>query len=169
MDIFKRTDKCICKIEELMISYSIITMSIILIGNVISRSFFNRSWEFAEELGQILIIIVTFIGTSYAVRKGRHIRMSAVFDAMPQKIQKIFALIISFFTGSAMVLLFYLSINYLIDVNNSGRLTPVLKIPVVFVIGFVCLGFLLSSIHYFTIMILNIKNSNVFIGTEKLE
>ncbi|SHJ26055.1 TRAP-type C4-dicarboxylate transport system, small permease component [Dethiosulfatibacter aminovorans DSM 17477] len=169
MEILKKIDKIMCKIEEILVASSILGMAVILIGNVISRSFFNRSWEFAEELGQILIIIVTFIGMSYAVRKGKHIRMSAVFDAVPLKLRKIFAIVISFFTGGSMFFLFYLSINYLMDVNKSGRMTPVLKIPVVYVVLFVCAGFLLSSLHYVNIFINNIRKKEVYIGTEEPE
>jgi C4-dicarboxylate transporter, DctQ subunit len=44
--------------------------------------------SFSEELNSILIILITFAGISYAARHGRHIRMSAIYDALPPKGRK---------------------------------------------------------------------------------
>lgn len=40
-------DKVLDRIEEFILSYSLIIMAIVLIGNVAARSIFNSSWTFA--------------------------------------------------------------------------------------------------------------------------
>ena len=43
-------------------------MAIMLVGNALSRSIFNRSWSFTEEIGQLLVVIVTL--SEQAMRQG---------------------------------------------------------------------------------------------------
>ncbi len=88
MNLVRKIDKAVCKIEEFILSSSIILMAAILIGNVIARRVFKSSWTFAEEVGQLLVVISTFIGLGYGVRKGQHINMSALLDLAPRKGKK---------------------------------------------------------------------------------
>lgn len=155
------------RIEEFILSYSVIVMAIILVGNVISRSVFNRSWTFAEEVGQILIIFMTFAGISYGAKKARHISMSAVFDLVGVKVQKIMILIISLGTSIVMSYLTILSFRYLVKVANLGRVTPALRIPLQYVYIIVPIGFGLAAIQYFANFLINIKHKEVYLSTEK--
>lgn len=163
----KRLNASIARIEEFILSYAVIIMAIILIGNVISRSVFNRSWTFAEETGSHLIIVTTFLGISYAARKGRHIRMSAFFDLLPYRLQKIFILFISLFTALVLFYLAYLSLQYTITVYSMGRITAALRLPAYIIVAVVPLGFSLGGIQYLINFILNIKEKEVLIGSEK--
>lgn len=63
-------NKFVTRIEEAILGYSVILMAIILIGSVISRTVFNRSWTFSEEVGQTLTIIVTFLGVGYCAKSA---------------------------------------------------------------------------------------------------
>lgn len=85
MGLLNKINKYIGMFEVFVLISCVITMAVILIGNVFSRQLFNNSWKFAEEVGQFLVVIITFIGTSYAARKGKHIRMSALYDILPEK------------------------------------------------------------------------------------
>ncbi len=53
------------------------------IANVIGRFVLGESLFFTGEVNRILIIMITFAGIGYAARHGRHIRMSAIYDALP--------------------------------------------------------------------------------------
>lgn len=80
MKIIKKIDNIIGKIEEYILIIGIIGMSLLLFGNVFSRVVLNNSWSFAEEIGQMLVVLVTFMGLGYAVRKGRYINMTSIYD-----------------------------------------------------------------------------------------
>jgi C4-dicarboxylate transporter DctQ subunit len=84
----KKFDKIISKIEEIVLSVSILAMAAVLIGGVISRTVFNSSWTFTEEVGQALNIAVTFFGIGYCARNARHISMSVVYDLVNEKMKK---------------------------------------------------------------------------------
>ncbi|MEA4960808.1 TRAP transporter small permease [Lutispora sp.] len=159
-------NKYISKIEEWILSYSVIVMAIILIGSVISRSVFNRSWTFSEEVGQILTIIVTFLGVGYCTKKARHISMSAIFDLLSIKYKKVFMLIISSLSSVSMFYIAYLGLKYTQKVQTLGRVTPALRIPTYIIIAIVPIGFFLGAIEYARTFFKNIKNKELYLSSE---
>lgn len=161
-------NKKIRKFEELIISYGIIIMSIVLVTNVFSRVVLNSSIQAAEEIGQILIVAVTFIGVSYAARMGKHITMSALIDSIPRRFKKPYI----YFTSSISTVLLwwlgYLGTLYVTRIMNSGRITPSLQFPMWILYIFVPLGFFLASLQYLVTIVVNIKDKeNIYIGSEK--
>lgn len=169
MGILLKINTLFRKLEEYIISFSIIIMAIMLVGNALSRSIFNRSWSFTEEIGQLLVVIVTFIGTSYAARIDRHINMTAIFDLVSFKKKKIFLYVISGVTAIAMFYLAYLSFSYVYAVYFSARITPALRIPMWTMYSFVPLGFLMTGFQYLLNFILNVRDQeNLYLGTEKV-
>ncbi len=76
----EKVDVVFAWVEERILVFSILFMAVILIANVISRNFFNSSINASEEISQFLVVLATFLGTSYAARKGLHIRMSILND-----------------------------------------------------------------------------------------
>ena len=111
MENLKKIDGIIAKIEAVFLSTSIITMTILLVGNVIARKIFNSSWTFAEEVGQLLVVVCTFMGLGYAVRTGEHVNMTAITDTVPKNIKKMLVIIIS---ALSMITMFYFA--YLFEV-----------------------------------------------------
>lgn len=163
----KSIDKIVEKIEETILGYSVLLMAFILIGSVLSRTLLNSSWTFAEEVGQTLTIIVTFLGIGYAAKKAKHITMSAVFDLMNEKGKKLFQLITSSVTSLCLFYLTYLGVKYTIKVFQLGRVTPSLRIPMYLIMASVPLGFLLGAIEYARTFIKNIKEKDVYVSTQK--
>lgn len=168
MGILKKINGFIKKLEEFIISYSVIIMAVILIANIFARRVLQNSLTFSEELGQFMMVILTFIGTSYAVRVGQHINMTAFFDLAPFKIKKLMILIISFGT---MVLMFgftYIGFDYLLDVIARGRVTPALGIPRYCITMFLPIGFFLAGIQYLINFVLNLTHEHeIYIGNEE--
>ncbi|MBB6214137.1 TRAP-type C4-dicarboxylate transport system permease small subunit [Anaerosolibacter carboniphilus] len=164
----KLFNKTLSKFEEIILSYSVILMAVVLIGSVISRSLFNRSWTFAEEVGQSLVIIVTFMGIGYAAKKAKHISMSAIFDLVKDKYKKMFIYVISSVTSISMFYLTYLGFQYVQKVQQLGRVTPALRIPMYLIITVVPIGFLLGGIEYARTFIINIKEKEIYLSSEKI-
>lgn len=165
----KTFDKIITKIEEFILSYSIIIMSILLIISVIMRTFFNRSLTFSEEIGQSLLIIVSFFGISYTAKKGRHITMSIFFDMVNNKKKKILMYIISFFSTIMMSYLTFLAFKYAMSTYKLGRVTPALRIPIYLIYAFVPLGMAFGAFEYLRTFVLNLKNKEYLYLTSELK
>lgn len=167
MGLIKKLNDITGKIEVFVLATSVLLMAAILIGNVFSRQFFNNSWKWAEEVGQFLVVIITFVGTSYAARKGKHIRMSAIYDALSQRGKKVLAILSAISTAVAMFYLTYLALRYAITMQVYGRVSPALKMPMYYLVSVVAIGFFLTAIQYLFIFILNLKEKGTYLGTEE--
>jgi C4-dicarboxylate transporter, DctQ subunit len=162
----KSLDKIISKIEETVLSYSVILMAIILIGSILSRKLFNASWTFSEEAGQFLTLIVTFFGISYGAKKGRQITMSAIFDVVDERGKKIFTLLTSSVSCISMIYISYYAVLYTLKVHELGRVSPSMRIPMEYIILIVPLGFLFGAIEYGRTFVKNLRGKETWLSTE---
>ncbi|MBX2837797.1 MAG: TRAP transporter small permease [Gammaproteobacteria bacterium] len=167
--ILDTVDSLIARLEEVIMAIGVILMAINTIANVISRFFFNHSIVFAEELNSIFILLVTFAGIGYAARHGRHIRMSAIYDALPEKTRKVLMTLMTLVTALFMLMLAWYSIQYILNLHSKGRIYPALGIPVYISYLWVPVGFLVTGIQYFLTFIKNIRNKPIYLSTDLLE
>lgn len=141
-------------------------LAVILIVNVIARSFF-KSIYYAEELSKFLIILITMVGVSYAARKARHIRMGAFFDLMPPRMEKIFVFVISAVSVVVLSFLAYYSYKYVAQMRMLGQKTSALQIPFWTFNLMVPIGFALAAIQYIRTIIKNIVEKDVWLSPEQ--
>jgi C4-dicarboxylate transporter DctQ subunit len=162
-------DTKIARLEEFILATGIILMAINTIVNVISRYIFNHSIIFAEELNSTFILLVTFAGLGYAARHGRHIRMSAIYDHMPDKARKILMTVIVAVTALFMFLLAYYAIQYIYHVYSKGRIMPALGIPVYITYLWVPVGFFITGVQYALTTVKNIREKDIYLSTNLKE
>lgn len=159
-------DWLLSKFEEVMLAIGVIAMATITIVAVITRFVFNDALTITDELNMIFIVIVTFAGLSYAARNARHIRMSAIYDALPSKARKVLIIIISLITGLFMFVLSYYSYIYIVEVYQSGRILPALGIPVFYIYLWVPIGFAITGLQYIFTVVKNLREKDVFLSTK---
>ena len=141
--------RAVTRIEELCLAWGILGIAVLTIGNVISRSVFGESIFFAEEVSQFLIVIVTFLGLGYAAGEGRHIRMTAFYDQIPDRGRKALRMLISATTALLLFYLAYLGFVYCLGtMRQLGSLSPVLRVPQWIVFLAAPIGFILAGIQY---------------------
>lgn len=170
MDLIKKIDNVIAKIEGFLLSTSIIAMTILLVGNVISRRVFNQSWAFAEEVGQFLVVVATFMGLGYAVKLNQHVNMTAILDLVPKNTKKVLVMIIAFLSMMTLFFFAYLGFKYSLLVFESGRVTPALEFPRYIVTVFMPIGFLSGAIRYLITFMLNLKHKDlIYVGIDTPE
>ena len=162
-------DMAIARIEAVLLAIGVLLMAINTMANVVGRYALGQSIFFSEELNQALIILITFAGISYAARHGRHIRMSAFFDAMPFRMRKAMMILISGVTAAAMLLLAWYSFDYVLTQASRGRLLPALQIPQWWIIVWAPLGFFLTGVQYALTTIKNIIDRDIWLSTSTLE
>jgi len=155
---FRRLNKSIGSlvnaVEVSILIFCVAALSILLITNVFARTFF-QSIYFAEEVSKFLVMLVTFTGVSYAVRKARHIRMGAFLDAMPAKMEKVFIVIISIVSAVVMGIMTWFSYLYLMNAMDMGHMTPALRVPKWTFYVIIPIGFGLACIQYIRTVIKN--------------
>ena len=158
-------DVLISRFEGIMLAVGVIAMTINTIAAVISRFVFNNAITFTDELNVIFIVVVTYAGLSYAARNGRHIRMSAIYDAMPAKIRKTLMVLMASVTSATMFFLSYYSYYYIVEVYDSGRILPALGLPVFYIYLWVPVGFIITGLQYGFTVVKNLTESDVYLST----
>lgn len=141
-------------VEVSILVFCVASLGILLITNVFARTFF-QSIYFAEEVSKFLVMLTTFTGVSYAVRKARHIRMGAFLDFMPEKMEKVFIIIISLVSAIVMGIMTWFSYKYLINAMDMGHMTPALRVPKWTFYVIIPIGFGLACIQYIRTIIKN--------------
>jgi len=158
-------DTSISKLEAAILALGVLLMALNTVTNVIARFLFGNSIMFSGELNRILIIMITFAGIGYAARHGRHIRMSAIYDALPVGGRKVLMIVIALFTSAVMFFLFYYSLIFIIDMYSKGRVLPSLQLPIWLIYIWVPLGFLVTGIQYLLTAIKNVTSRDVYLST----
>ncbi|MBL1273308.1 MAG: TRAP-type C4-dicarboxylate transport system permease small subunit [Marinobacter maritimus] len=158
-------DGWIAKAEAVILAAGIILMAINTCVNVVARFVFGEGFFFSGEINRILIILVTFAGIGYAARYGRHIRMSAVYDALPPKGRKILMIIIALFTSAVMFFLCYHSYGYIETLYSRGRILPALGFEIWWIYIWAPVGFAVTGIQYLLTAIKNFTSDDVYLST----
>jgi len=162
-------DTLISKFEAAILALGVLLMAFNTIANVIARFVFGDSIFFSGEVNRILIIMITFAGIGYAARHGRHIRMSAIYDALPVGGRKALMICIALITSLVMFFLFYYSIVYIADLQSKGRILPALGFPIWIIYVWAPLGFLITGIQYLLTAIKNLTSRDVYLSTAVLD
>ena len=166
----RKLDRLIKCLECFFLGGSVLLMMIVLGGNFISRNLFNISWNASEEIGLMLLIVLTFVGVSYCTRLGRHVRMSIVVDLAPHKIKKILIITTCLVTSVLMFYLAWLGWGWVLKTYNNYRVSPVLRMPMYFVYCAVPFGFFLAGVQYALIAVKNTLDPHiVWIGLDTKE
>lgn len=136
------------RLEEAILAFGILSIAALMIANVLTRSLLGFSLTFGEELSQFLIVMVCFVGLSYAASQRRHIRMTAFFERLPPRPARLLATVVAASTSLLLLLLAVLALHYAWVVADLGSVSPVLGVPLFLVYLTAPLGFLASAGHY---------------------
>jgi TRAP-type C4-dicarboxylate transport system permease small subunit len=162
-------DSGIARFEAVVLAYGVILMAINSVANVFGRYVFSQSIYFSEELNQFLIVLITFVGLGYAARKGRHIRMSALYDQLSDRNKKILMIFIAAVTCVVMFVLAYYSYKYVARVAKLGKVTPALQVPLYLTYLWVPVGFVITGIQYLLTVVKNLQSRDVYISYEQVD
>ena len=146
--LFDRLDSGVESLEALITGTAIALMALNTIANVFGRYLFSKSLYFSEEVNEILMVTVTFVGLGYVTRKGRHIRMSAVYDLLPQVVRRWLMVVIALTTAAAMFLLAWHAFGYVEKIAARGRITPAMQLPLWTTYVGVVAGLFLTGVQY---------------------
>ncbi|MGA6927452.1 MAG: TRAP transporter small permease [Desulfosarcina sp.] len=147
--------KVVNGVEVSILVFCVAALGILLIANVFARTFF-QSIYFAEEVSTFLVMLTTFTGVSYGVRKARHIRMGAFLDAMPPKMEMTFIIIISLVSAVVMAIMAWASWEYMINAMSKSHMTPALRVPKWTFYVIMPIGFGLAAVQYIRTIIKNL-------------
>lgn len=154
------------RVEAFVLSAAILLIALLTIANVFSRSLLGSSIAATEELSQFLIILVTFVGLSYATSQGRHIRMTALYDQFSMAARRRLMIFIAGSTSALMFLLTWYALDYMLVVRELGSVSPVLQVPLYIVYAAAPLGLFLAGVQYAFTTWKNLGSDEAYIAYE---
>ncbi|MFN2382425.1 MAG: TRAP transporter small permease [Guyparkeria sp.] len=157
-----RVDWLIGWIENIILSGAILLMAALNIGNVLGDNLLRQGLDFAGEINQALLVIITFVGVAKAARHGRNIRMSAIYDQLKGPWRKAANIVIT--TGSAVVMFYltYYAVIYEMQVRSIGQATPSLGIPIWILYVFVPIGLFMTGLQYTLTTARNLSSKELY-------
>lgn len=157
------------QLEKFIVCFGIVLIMLNSTANAMGRYFFGKSIFFSEELNQFLIVSVTFIGFAYAVRKGRNIRMTAVYDYLGYRSRKVIATLIAISTAAMMFFLCYQAYLYVLELKDINRLSPALEFPVYIIYSIIPIGFGIAGVQYLSCFLMNLTHREIYLSHDVIE
>lgn len=156
-------------LEKAVLALSVLFLAGLLIAHVIGRQLFNSGVTGQVELTQMSLIIMTFAGLGYGVRRARHICMSAFYDQLRGLARKAMLVLIHGLTGAPMFYLAWHAWDYVSAIQARGRTSSALQIPLW--IPYLCapIGFALAGLQYWLTVLRNLTSRELYRSFSELE
>lgn len=162
-------DRTLEYMEVTIVAGSIILMALLMVSHVLGRMFFRIGVPGRTEVTELLIVLITFVGVSYAVRRARHISMSAIYDTLRGIPRKVLIITISFGTGALLFYMAWEAAGYVETTYNRGRSTSALGIPLWMIYISMPIGFILAGIQYWLTAFRNLTTHEFYRSFTELE
>lgn len=160
--VFSLLDRLAEFIEEGILGFTILFVAGMLIVHVIGRQLFSTGVTGQVELTQMSMVIITFAGLGYGVRKARHICMSALYDQLNGLPRKAALVTISILTGALMFYFCWHAWSYVEAIQSRGRTSSALQIPLWIPYMVAPIGFALAGIQYWLTAVRNLISKDIY-------
>jgi TRAP-type C4-dicarboxylate transport system permease small subunit len=120
------------QLEENLLFFALVFSVFLIFVQVIMRYVFGRSLSWSEELARYLFIWYTWIGTSLAVRKRRHIRIEILTDFLKEKAKLRLELLVLLVWAGFSAFLAFKGLQVGKFLYTSNQTSPALEIPMFF-------------------------------------
>lgn len=168
--LLEGVDRLTERFEKAILGASVLFLAGLLITHVLGRQLLGNGVTGQVELSRMSMVIMTFAGLGYAVRRARHISMSAFFDQLSGLPRKVLLIIISVGTGALMFYLAWYAAEYVATIAERGRRSAALQIPLWIPYLAAPVGFTLAGIQFWLTAVRNVLSRQTYRSfTEKDE
>lgn len=122
-------NKWLGRLEEVIVVFTLVTMSIIAFVNVVTRNFFDVSLAFTEEITVNLFVFLTFVGAAIGVRKHAHLGFSLLVDKASPMFRRGLIGFIGLISVSFFLIIVYYGIDMMQFQISINATTPALGWP----------------------------------------
>ncbi len=162
LSVLNKLDQGLGWIERMIITSCVLLMALLMSAHVVGNLLFDHGIAGTYEVTEMLIVIITFVGVGYAARHARHIRMSAIYDMLGDRMRKSLLILISIGTAGLMFYFAYKSAQYDIAIFNRGRVSSSLHIPMWIIYLALPIGFTLAGVQYILTTIRNLTSADIY-------
>ncbi|MDO4866975.1 MAG: TRAP transporter small permease [Clostridia bacterium] len=141
--------KLLCNLDLFIASIAMVVLTLVTASGVIMRYVLKSPILWQEEVQAFCQVWMIFLGASVAFRAGSIVAIEMFMDALPEKGQKIMGYVIDMIVLFVLSFLMVKSHAYVSQVfGQSGRPTPILRIPYTVIYGVAPYGCALMMISY---------------------
>ncbi|GAA3909509.1 TRAP transporter small permease subunit [Halomonas cibimaris] len=155
-------DTALGAVEKWIITVCILGMALLMSTHVVSNLVFQTGIPGTYEVTEMLIVIITFVGVSYAARHARHISMSAIYEQLSGRVRKGLLIIICLGSAALMFYFAYQSVGYVTTLHDRGRTSSSLHIPLWMVYTALPVGFSLAGVQYVLTAVRNMISGDIY-------
>lgn len=145
-------------LDTIVASVVLALLIILTFAGVIFRYVLGAPFTWLEEVQTSCMVWIVFAAAGAAFRAGNQVAIEMIVDLMPEKMQKIAEIFISVVVVVVLAYLFYQSIGFINIFVQSGRSTPMLKIPYAFIYGIAPVSYVLMIVSYFYALVKGVKS-----------
>lgn len=148
----------VCNLDTIVASVVLAILIILTFAGVIFRYVLGAPFTWLEEVQTSCMVWIVFAAAGAAFRAGNQVAIEMIVDLMPAKVQKVAEIFISVVVVAVLAYLFYQSIGFINIFVQSGRSTPMLKIPYTVVYGIAPVSYVLMLASYFYALVKGVKS-----------
>jgi len=152
--------------NALILSILLSVMVVVIFYQVLSRYVFKFSLIWPEELGRVCFIWLVYIGTSYAAKKDRHLKITIFRDLMPNSVRFFIDQISILFSLAFSLFCTFYGFTMVKFLFESAQTSPGLVINVGWFYLAIPIGFSLTSLNYLKIFMQLIKKQEHTLSCE---
>ncbi|MCP1111335.1 C4-dicarboxylate transporter DctQ subunit [Lachnospiraceae bacterium PF1-21] len=160
--------KFLNKIEEIIAATCLIVMTILTFSNVVARYVFSASFSFSEEITTYLFVLLSLLGTAIAAKRGAHLGLSIITDAVSPQVRKILHCIGFFIATIFCLAIFWYGIGMVANQRMLGQVTAGMQWPEWIFGSFVPIGAFFATIRFGEVLIKEIKSKPDVKGEEEM-
>ncbi|WP_084783221.1 TRAP transporter small permease [Bacillus dakarensis] len=133
--------------EKLIIALFMITMTVLIFLQVVSRYVFGDSITWTEELSRYLFIWLIFLTIGVGFKENKHISIDIVLDLLPKILQKLIRQITYLLVFVVAALFVWEGYVLVMQMQMFGQTSANLRLPMWWVYLSLPVGFFLSTIR----------------------
>lgn len=127
--IFAEVDRVGGILEKIVSCVCVIVMSILVFVNVIFRFVFNNSLAFSDEISTYLFVLMSFMGTAIAARRGAHLGLSIITDRVSPKARTIIGMLMYAISALFCLLIVIFGVQMVISQYQLGQQSAAMQWP----------------------------------------
>ena len=141
--------KILCNLDLFIASIAMVVLTLVTAAGVVMRYVVKSPILWQEEIQAFCQVWMIFLGASVAFRAGSIVAIEMVVESLPEKAQRIVGYIVDMIVLFVLSFLMVKSHAYIQQVfGQSGRPTPILRIPYTLIYGVAPYGCALMMISY---------------------
>ena len=146
--------RTLINLDILIASIALVVLVVCTFSGVIARYVVGKPFGWIEEVQAALIVWVVFGAGGAAFRTGNHAAIEIFYELFPKVGKKILNIMIGIVVVVTLAFLGYTSIQSLQLFIQTGRTTPVLHIPYVWIYAIIPVSCVLQILNYFLVNVL---------------